>query len=385
MLGDRVALEKSDILADLPPRHFQECYRRHNMPKEKKVSASINQQLLSKWPTGEDLLTKWGLEGFHLFEFVTQGLQPHSRITGKPELSPDIKQKKLDLQRLKMKLNRLEGQNINIKKVPDDFTPSKYPQIAAAFIMIEERKSHYERLEIDIKNFKNKIGKLTKEISKTGYSWADCKMPDSESKAAKIIDLLKKCVYNPENVFGIEKKIKLIKTTQTHEESGETKPITEAFPCNPGTKWEDIKITLTANNKVRIETPQGKGHFTYYKLGMSDGRAGDKPTVLWHLFKIFAKNKGYITGKAGQYYKNLPDTAKRLNRHLKNLFGIDDSIFKCHYKKHKAYITKIIFNDQTYSGKSTCSDDSLKKTLRESRIEDIENNLNLPVHAKYDF
>lgn len=119
------------------------------------------------------------------------------------------------------------------------------------------------------------------------------------------------------------------------------------FLYEPETKWEDIKITLIDNNTVRIETPKVNSLFSYHELGMSDKRDGSKPTQIWLLLKSFAKFTGRIDSETGRYNPKRPDIAKRLNKHLKDLFGIKESIYKYHYKKHKAYITRIIFNDQT--------------------------------------
>ena len=117
--------------------------------------------------------------------------------------------------------------------------------------------------------------------------------------------------------------------------------------CESGTKWEDIKITLIDNDTVRIETPKRNELLSYHELRMSDKRVGSKPTQIWFLLKLFAKFTGRINSQPDNYDPKLPDTAKRLNKHLQNLFGIKDSIYKYHYKSHKAYITRIQFNDQT--------------------------------------
>ncbi len=131
------------------------------------------------------------------------------------------------------------------------------------------------------------------------------------------------------------------------------------FPCEPGTKWEDIKFTLIANDTIKIKAPQGEGKFTYQELGMKDKRNG-KPKMIWGLIVLFAKNQGVITNddlkkftkiRQAQTTKNtnmtFSDHTKQLNKHLKDLFGINESIFKYHFKKKKRYETKIIFSDQT--------------------------------------
>jgi len=151
------------------------------------------------------------------------------------------------------------------------------------------------------------------------------------------------------------------------------------FPCKPGTKWEDVKIALVENDTVRIETPQGKGRYTWSDLKMVDGRIRNRPTMLWGLFKLLAKNEGRISSGNIKYNPQLPDTAKRLNRHLKQLFKINDSIYKYHYKKHKAYITKIKFNDKTEKQEETFSDETNnKKSNFDNEVEDISSQLNLP-------
>jgi hypothetical protein len=118
------------------------------------------------------------------------------------------------------------------------------------------------------------------------------------------------------------------------------------FPCNPGTKWEDIVITLVSEEMVRVKTPQGESLFTYHQLGMADRRKGDQPTTVWALLKIFAQSGGSISRSEGvEYLSRLPDTTKRLNKRLQELFGVHESIFKGHYKKEKAYKARITFRD----------------------------------------
>ena len=120
------------------------------------------------------------------------------------------------------------------------------------------------------------------------------------------------------------------------------------FTCGSGTKWDAVTITLVADDTVRITTPKTKKRYTYHELGMNDKRSADRPTMLWELLKLFAQRTGVIHSENVKYDPKLPDTAKRLNNHLKNLFGIDESIYRGHYRKEKAYITKIKFEDETH-------------------------------------
>ncbi len=168
-------------------------------------------------------------------------------------------------------------------------------------------------------------------------------------------------------------------SNEAHEDSTvQGEPLSTVFPCKPGTKWENITITLVANDMVRIKTPQGEGRFTYHELGLSDKRKGDEPKkALWGLFKLFAEKNNFISRENIEYDPMLPDTAKRLNAHLKKLFGIQDSIYKGHYKKEGGYRTKIKFSDprqSTIISKSADKDENaqyIKEIFQEADKLDI--------------
>ena len=163
--------------------------------------------------------------------------------------------------------------------------------------------------------------------------------PISFSKPTKReIEILQNAVFKAEDIEEFEKQRTLEKPTKSEK---------DVFPCEPGTNWDEIFITLVADDMVRIRTPKGEGRVTYHTLKMFDIRKGDSPIMIWELLKLFAKNDGFISSMNTKYDPRLPDTAKRLNKHLKELFGINESIYKAHYKKEKGYRTKIHFSDQT--------------------------------------
>lgn len=166
---------------------------------------------MAKWPTGNNLIEKLDIEGFRLFEFVTKGLQPHSPTTGRPIPPPNIKQKKLELQRLKkgLKILVLVRRRMDLPKLTEAFIYNKYPLLLPAVLVIERRRPQLEHIEKDIKETENKIDTLTTEISKAGHSWENYKLP--EAKAVSIIDALKDYKYNPEDVAEVEKSVKPIK------------------------------------------------------------------------------------------------------------------------------------------------------------------------------
>jgi hypothetical protein len=120
------------------------------------------------------------------------------------------------------------------------------------------------------------------------------------------------------------------------------------FPCDSGTKWNDIKITLISDDVVEIKTPLGTGKFSYRQLHMADNRTRErKSNMLWELLKLFAKSHRRIEPTNEKYDPTLPDTAKRLSKHLQGLFDIHETIFTGHYKAKGCYETKIIFSDKT--------------------------------------
>jgi hypothetical protein len=162
------------------------------------------------------------------------------------------------------------------------------------------------------------------------------------------------------------------------------------FNCPPGTSWEQIKIALVENDIAIIKTPTINRRVSYHELGMSDIRRGNKPKKIWIILILFAQFNCRLDGEIPEsikrillndykidYYKKLPDYTKRLNKHLKDLFGINDSIFKFHYKKHKAYITKIEFSDRREIPKFD-NIDFAEKSLHTVEVEDIQDKLSIP-------
>jgi hypothetical protein len=85
----------------------------------------------------------------------------------------------------------------------------------------------------------------------------------------------------------------------------------------------------------------------YSQLGFSDKRIGDRPNkTTWPLFQVLAKQDGEIHLQGDEYLRHLPDNARRLNKHLKSLFGIKESIWLNHYKKNKSYEACFTIRDE---------------------------------------
>jgi hypothetical protein len=185
-----------------------------------------------------------------------------------------------------------------------------------------------------------------------GCEWFDYSLSKIDSVAKLKIDKFMEFDFKESDVEKYEIEHDLFKPKKDAVEIGQApNDIIEKkiLPCAPGTKWEEIKITLTDNETVRIKTPSGEERFRYNNLGMSN-KKNDKPTVLWTVFIALAKNHGRVTAEDMEYHddrERLFSASKRLNKHLQKLFGINESIFKYHYNKHKRYETKIFFSDQT--------------------------------------
>ena len=186
------------------------------------------------------------------------------------------------------------------------------------------------------------IKKLEKKLAPDRV-WKNLDLGPAQQEA--LMDRLIECSYPAEQVEALHAK--------ASDEQIAIEGDRPLIPCPPGTKWEEICITLVANDTVRIQTPHVEGRFQFSALGLQDKRKGDAPGMLWELLKVFAKNNGSITRTNIEYNRKLTDTAKRLNRRMKEIFGIRESIFKAHYKKERGYRTRIIFRDTTFGMKSS--------------------------------
>ncbi len=122
---------------------------------------------------------------------------------------------------------------------------------------------------------------------------------------------------------------------------------TKILPAPPGTKWEDVTITLIASNVVEITIREGKEKFTYSELGFSDKRKGDAHDKLWVFFLALLKCGGDIGLGNSTFKKHLkPHDPSAFNMRMQKTFGINDSIFP-HYRANKSYKAKFKTMDRT--------------------------------------
>lgn len=186
----------------------------------------------SKWISGKELLERWNISDFDLLEYRQKGL-----------LIPYTKG-----------FSQYMGQNIDITPLLDSL-PQLPPGVSlppGAADAIGE-------------NFGEKI-------------------------RDEIRNKLLQCLYKLEDVQKFEQEYGYNQSTI----SGKVEK--NILQCDLGTKWEDIKITLMAEDMVKIKTPKGEDRFTYHQLKMQDRRIGDQPTMVWGFLKILAKTHGFLSG-----------------------------------------------------------------------------------------
>lgn len=317
---------------------------------------------MSKFISGKAIIEDQDIKPFEFFEnYIKKGLQPYDRDVGKPIPPPDVMQKRLRLKEAKNVLRNLEEKLVELRLHPE--------QIKKRMTLSQALKGFghpiEEKTEGEIKKTKGEINTLIKELSTIkDDSWINYDLPVSATETKNILDDIVSYLY----------KVKEHPELLTLESTRSAEQKKAILFCEPGTKWENITITLIADDMVRVKTPQDEGRFTYHELGLSDKRKGDKPKMIWELLKLFAEKNGFIFSQNVKYDSKLPDTAKRLNAHLKKLFGIQDSIYKAHYKKEKGYRTKIEFSDARQSqniSKSAVGDNftqDVKEIFEESNL-----------------
>ena len=328
-----------------------------------------------KWITGNELLEPpWNLKGFELLNYIIEGsIQPYDPDTGQPVPSPKIQLKEYNLKDIGEKLVSLKREAANKVGAPPERTPEeiaerkrqyqynlkkerpeweswKTPTLADIMPM-----SYYDSIEI----YQWMIEDLEEQISKTGVSWEGYRPPDSKQERLDLISKIHTYLYKLEDVEVVCSDYDTDRAENPSlnsfvEESEANKeysgPEISIIPCPPGTKWEDIRITLTSAETVRIKTPLGEKHFTFHQLGLSHIQNPEKPIKLWFVLKILANNQGTLSWNDNIDEKdrnNISESMRRLNKRLQKLFGINDSIFKDSYKKLKKYDSKIFFSDQT--------------------------------------
>jgi hypothetical protein len=121
------------------------------------------------------------------------------------------------------------------------------------------------------------------------------------------------------------------------------KPI-RPFPSPSGIKWSDITIRFFSKEIAEITARDVKEVRNYAEMGFMDDRTKSY-NLLWIALLEFGKYGGEISWKTMglqlRIQKNLKSHIKRLRKHLKQLFRIEDDPFMPYRRgREKAYKTK---------------------------------------------
>jgi hypothetical protein len=157
---------------------------------------------MPKWISGKDLLKRWNIFDFELFEYVKQGLQPHSKLC-KPISPPDVSEELNHAE-------KLEGTLLEYRRVKHLWeTRSKskpiFPIVRIFHVMdimdgVEDKIAHTEQ---EIKTQKEKLSQMNI------YSWGNCQLPESEEEASSLFNCLANYIYKMDQVEEFEKEFNL--------------------------------------------------------------------------------------------------------------------------------------------------------------------------------
>lgn len=298
---------------------------------------------MTDWIKGRELLeAPYRLTRRDIFNAVIDGsLDPHDkegrRVFPNDELDKKYERLlalRIDLDEAKERFLKIYEERIADRKLELDhgFVGNRAPDIKT-YIEIELPRLRQEESQI-LQERPAQIEKLENELA---WAWKDLDLSPKQHEA-----LMERLL----DVWYLKDEVELFLEAKSQKQSvAATKSSDLTVP--PGTQWKDIEITLVSDDTVRIKTPDWERRLTYHQLGFADKRKADEPIKPWRLLKIIAQNNGIISRENLKYDPTIPDTAKRLNTHLKKLFGIDDSIYLGHYKREKGYKTKIRFTNRT--------------------------------------
>lgn len=98
------------------------------------------------------------------------------------------------------------------------------------------------------------------------------------------------------------------------------------FPTPEGATWEKVRISMRGDSEVLVRVGKKSGRYSYYQMGMADGRNGE-PTAQWKLLEAFAKNEGTFDWTDSKAKRKLQKQRELLSKALRRFFGIRDDPF----------------------------------------------------------
>lgn len=149
---------------------------------------------MSKFIYGLNLLTRFDIVSFELFDYVKNGLQPFDKF-GRP-IPPST---------IKSKLECLEKLNEELKVLPLEYGKEKtgkviYPGWSRKAPKKQDEASRREVLLNEIETLKRELDNIENK-----YAWSNCELPEDKKSAEKDFDLLRSSYFKMEDVIAIEK------------------------------------------------------------------------------------------------------------------------------------------------------------------------------------
>ncbi|HCJ67502.1 MAG TPA: hypothetical protein DHV62_09360 [Elusimicrobia bacterium] len=120
------------------------------------------------------------------------------------------------------------------------------------------------------------------------------------------------------------------------------------FPTPSGATWDMVSIQFVSDDSVKISVKSIHKRYTFAEIGFKDHRKGDLPDSQWELLKYLAKKNGELSWQKDSAKPNVQKRIQELRKRLKFLMGIDDDPF-FPYRQYKAYKTKFLIEDKSYS------------------------------------
>jgi hypothetical protein len=158
------------------------------------------------------------------------------------------------------------------------------------------------------------------------------------------------------------------------------------FPCSSQTKWDEIEMALLpAGDKFMIKTPLGRGYYDHMDFKLYDERTRNKkPSNLWVFLVLLAKGNGFVSLDGVQDFETLSSNAKRLDKHLKQLFGIKESIYKGRCDRIGGYetnfkISSILDDNSTINRKSLIDEE-----LEDPQFSNIKESSYYPEYSAFE-
>ncbi|HOM03542.1 MAG TPA: hypothetical protein PLH43_12070 [Acetivibrio sp.] len=151
---------------------------------------------MSNWLTGQELLERWQIKAFQLFDHVKNNLQPYDQL-GQPKPPPDVYAK---LQKLKRLEDKLEMANIpQIVWVDYEWQDGGYEK---EVIPREEENYIYDQIEDEVNSLKS-------ELKDAPTCWHYYELPEREEDCIPIFDELKKSFFRIKDIEKYEKTNKI--------------------------------------------------------------------------------------------------------------------------------------------------------------------------------